>query len=891
MRRGSVLRLLLLAAIVGALIAAPRRAEGAPVVFVQAGTPMKYLANQTNPGILGPSWTTEAYKDIAWSTGVYGVGYETAPPGATGLISTAVPAGTYSVYTRATFTVADPSAVTGLLFGADYDDGYIAWINGVEVARSPGMPSGIPNWNSNPSSHESSNAGAPVYSPLVNISAAALPVLHAGTNVLAVGVWNNGAPTSSDLVVVPYLAFDPEGTVTRGPYLQMGTPTGVMVRWRTSTVSVSRVHYGTDPADLSTIAANPGSTTEHLVTLAGLLPSTRYYYAVGTATAILAGDPSYTFVTPPSIGTSVPTRIWVIGDSGTANANAAAVRDAYAGFASGTDTNLWLMLGDNAYESGTDLEFQAAVFDMYPEMLRQSVLWPTLGNHDGITADSATLTGPYYNMFSLPRSGEAGGLPSGTEAYYSFDYANIHFICLDSYETSRAPGGAMLTWLQQDILSTSQPWIIAFWHHPPYTHGSHNSDFEIEHIEMRENALPILEQGGVDLVLGGHSHSYERSFLLDGHYGDSTTFDDTMKKDGGDGRVDGNGPYGKPTPGPAAHEGAVYVVAGSSGQTSGGLLNHPAMYLSLNTLGSLVLDVGGLRLDAGFLDSGGALRDHFTILKGFSTPPTADFTATPTSGVVPLAVQFTDRSTRQPAAWAWDFDDDGTVDSVAQNPTHTYALPGLFSVRLTASNGGGPGATVQPDIVCAISADGLSDADGDAVADGADDCPCDTNAGQADTDQDAIGDACDACPLDPLDDADGDGVCGDQDTCPTVSNPSQDPEPCSLDVEEIVARFGGANLRGTVLVTWSTTHEVDVAHFNVVVVDREGQRVQLNAAPIPCTVCTGGAGSDYAFTFAKRLGMAGIYVEAVRGGGAIETFGPARRFRPSPSPASNHSGN
>ena len=36
---------------------------------------------------------------------------------------------------------------------------------------------------------------------------------------------------------------------------------------------------------------------------------------------------------------------------------------------------------------------------------------------------------------------------------------------------------------------------------------------------MRQNALPILEADGVDLVLTGHSHSYERSFLLDGHYG------------------------------------------------------------------------------------------------------------------------------------------------------------------------------------------------------------------------------------------------------------------------------------------------------------------------------------------------------------------------------------
>jgi len=44
-----------------------------------------------------------------------------------------------------------------------------------------------------------------------------------------------------------------------------------------------------------------------------------------------------------------------------------------------------------------------------------------------------------------PQSGEVGGLASGTEAYYSFDYGNIHFIVLDSFETSRSPTGAMMT--------------------------------------------------------------------------------------------------------------------------------------------------------------------------------------------------------------------------------------------------------------------------------------------------------------------------------------------------------------------------------------------------------------------------------------------------------------
>ena len=273
------------------------------------------------------------------------------------------------------------------------------------------------------------------------------------------------------------------------------------------------------------------------------------------------------------------------------------------------------MLGDNAYPDGTDSEYQDAVFDMYLTELRQTPLWPTLGNHDGREADSPTQSGPYYDLFTLPALGEAGGLASGTEAYYSFDYGNIHFICLDSFDTDRSVGGAMLTWLQADLAATIQPWIIAFWHHPPYSKGSHDSDSETPLEQMRERALPILEAGGVDVVLTGHSHSYERSFLIDGHYGASDTLDPSMILDGGDGRPDGTGAYTKPSVGPAAHEGAVYAVAGSSGKTSNGPLDHPVMFVSLETLGSLVLDIDQLQLDARFIGGDGATHDYFTLVK------------------------------------------------------------------------------------------------------------------------------------------------------------------------------------------------------------------------------------------------------------------------------------
>ncbi len=750
----------LLLATVALLLAAWTRVSAAgDIVWIQFDSPMMYRANGGDPGI-GLTWTSEGFDDAAWASGAYGVGYETAPPGAVNLLRTTVPSKTYSVYTRARFQVEDLAGVTHLYLGADYDDGYVAWINGVEVFRSSTIPAGNPAWNTNATSHESSNGTVPNYGTLQDLSAAGIPALHAGVNVLAIGVWNTSALTSTDLVLVPRLSYTGPALVTRGPYLQDGTPSSIVVRWRTDGPVDSRVRYGATFGGLDLSEDDAAVTTEHEVVLTGLSPGTRYYYSVGTTSSDLVGaDPGFSFVTPPGQADPGTVRIWAFGDFGNADANARAVRDAYLTHDGGVYTNLWLTSGDNAYMEGTDLQYQAAVFDTYFETLRRTLFYPSLGNHDSLSSDSPTQTGPFFGNFTLPAQGEAGGVASGTEAYYSFDYGNVHFICLDSSDSDRSPHGPMLTWARQDALSTTRDWTIAYWHHAPYSRGSHDSDVDPEMTQMRQNALPILEEAGVDLVICGHSHDYERSYLLDGHYGLSSTFRPEMKVDGGDGRVDGQGAYHKPSAGRAPHEGTVYVTPGSGSQALGGALNHPANVVSLSLLGSLILEVSGQRLDARFLDSTGTVQDHFTILKGPQSPPVADFSGSPLTGMAPLSVAFTDGSSNQPSAWAWDFENDGTVESTARDPIHEFAGPGLYTVRLTASNPAGSDTVTKTAYVCALSADGLGDADGDGIQDGSDVCPCSPDPSQADTDGDGLGNACDP-------DDDNDGVPDGQDCAP-----------------------------------------------------------------------------------------------------------------------------
>jgi hypothetical protein len=405
----------------------------------------------------------------------------------------------------------------------------------------------------------------------------------------------------------------------RWPYLQSVSATGLVIRWRTDWPTNSVVRFGTNfPLTLS--VTNHVRTNEHAVAITGLQPDTRYYYELGTTAETFSGDDDpFNFHTAPT--NARPVNIWVIGDAGTGTTNQTAVRDAYLAAQNPNETDLWLMLGDNAYEVGTDDEYQARVFDVYGAILPRVPLWSTIGNHD---AGEPEANGhiPYLDIFSLPINGEAGGIASGTERYYSFDYANIHLICLDSSTSDRSPNSPMLAWLGEDLAATDKDWIIAFWHHPPYSKGTHDSDTETQLIQMRQHALPILEDYGVDLVLCGHSHVYERSFLLDGHYGPSYSLAGSMVLDARLGRTNQGGAYVKPAGGLGGHCGTVYTVCGCSGEGGPNSFfygKHPAMATNLSSFGSLLIRVDGLRLDLQFLRPSGVVDDYFTIDKSQPT--------------------------------------------------------------------------------------------------------------------------------------------------------------------------------------------------------------------------------------------------------------------------------
>ena len=580
--------------------------------LIAVNSTWKYLSNGSNQGT---AWRATAFSDATWSTGYAELGYGDGGE-ATVLSYGYNTSNKYiSYYFRKSFTVSNPAQYASLTLKILRDDGAVVYLNGTEVVRS-NMPAGTISYTTLASAAVGTSLESTYYTYTIAPS-----LLVSGSNVLAVEI-HQITKTSPDVsfncsltaTVTPTI---PTVTITRGPYLQSLTPSSVIVRWRTDVATDSKVGYGTTTT-LGSSKTDAIITTEHIVKLTGLTAATKYFYSIGNAASILQSGTANYFKTSPVTGISAPVRIWATGDFGTGTAAQIAVRDAFANYTSTTPANLWVWMGDNAYSAGLDNEYQSNVFNMYPNQFKSIPVFPCLGNHDyaNVGYQSASALGtnfPYFSIFSVPQNAEAGGIASGTPKYYSYNYANIHFIALDSYGSLNSITSTMYNWLKNDLAANIQTWTIVYFHHPAYSKGTHNSDTEIELINMRQNIIPLLESYHVDLVLNGHSHSNERSYMMKGHYGLATTFTSSMKMSTSTNTFVKAYPY----------NGTVYAVCGTSGQNVGGTSSGwpmACMNLSNNTNNaSLIIDVNGLTLSCKYLSSLGTIADQFTITRTLST--------------------------------------------------------------------------------------------------------------------------------------------------------------------------------------------------------------------------------------------------------------------------------
>lgn len=440
-------------------------------------------------------------------------------------------------------------------------------------------------------------------------------------------------------------------SLTRGPYLQSPGQTSMIVRWRTDVATDSRIYYGSSLGSTANVIDSTTVTTEHRVKISGLTPATTYYYNIGNSSSMLGQpDELMYFTTAPDTNTSNPIKLWVIGDAGHGNQAQAEVRESYERFAANEGAaNLWLWLGDNVYQDGTDEEYDNKVFDSiwgYKKLMKHLPFASTSGNHDynsicaweqpGLCSTHPDQhTGPYLDLIDPPTEGELGGVPSHRKLFYSFDYGDAHFTVLNSelgslnsnynwiglLNSDTAFTSPMLEWLKADLAATTKKWKIVIWHQTPYSaqDGFTDSFSQPFCIASRVHFNPIVEKYGVDLVLVGHDHNYQRTYLINGHYGKSNTFQPSMMINGTSGNPDLGEYYYKYIDGPIKDKGTVYVVQGnSSGSNDPSPFDHPAIYWGeacADCWGSFIVDINGNRLDGRYLHYSDTIRDKFTIIK------------------------------------------------------------------------------------------------------------------------------------------------------------------------------------------------------------------------------------------------------------------------------------
>lgn len=404
------------------------------------------------------------------------------------------------------------------------------------------------------------------------------------------------ASLGTAILLFPLLAATPStsAALTRGPYLQMADTTSIMIVWNTDIAAAGTVRYGRVPGPGWEFEETSPSNTIQAVTLEDLIPGALYYYEIQANGQALASGPDYFFRTPPPSKSRKPFRFLAFGDSGNGSQKQRDLVEQMKVLRPAPE--LILGLGDLVYDNGEWENYDPHFFQPNADLVRNRMLWPSMGNHDSQTGNGA----PYLANFWLPTDTGEPATPSGTELYYSFDYGETHFVSLDTQISDKAAGGAMHDWLRRDLGDADargMRWKIIFAHHPPYTHGTHNSDFEPDLVYLRMNFAPVMDEFNVDLFVAGHSHTYERSYLVR----DGAIFQ---------GHANEYSKTGDP-------RGTMYVVSGAAAKDGTGPLDHPLMaYGKGKIIGTSVFDVSHDEIRGYFLQRDGRAVDLFTLRKG-----------------------------------------------------------------------------------------------------------------------------------------------------------------------------------------------------------------------------------------------------------------------------------
>jgi hypothetical protein len=287
------------------------------------------------------------------------------------------------------------------------------------------------------------------------------PYLQSVTGTSATVVW---AAWPDDMWVEAAVAEDKSKIVATAPARFAGDPARERVLARRNTQAVPPANFYLQRADLQ-----------------GLEADTLYCYRLMTKAGPMT-EPAPLLTAPPP-GQSDPITFVMLGDTGSGTA----AQQAIARRIGAVPFELMVFLGDIAYQEGTAEQLQSRFFEVYRDYLPFAPAYTAIGNHERRTRNGA----PYREAMVLP----------GKELYYSFDWGDVHFVAIDTTGNYRA----QIEWLKQDLSRNQQPFVIVFGHHPMYSNSRRGP-----HMALRNLFWPLLAHYGVNLVVMGHEHHYER---------------------------------------------------------------------------------------------------------------------------------------------------------------------------------------------------------------------------------------------------------------------------------------------------------------------------------------------------------------------------------------------
>ena len=455
--------------------------------LVNTGSSWKYLANGSNQGT---AWKATTIDETSWSQGNAQLGYGDNDEATVVSYGSDANNKYITTYFRRTFNITDASLFLNYTLRVKRDDGVAVYVNGTEVYRN-NLAAGA-SYNTL-ASLASDDGGT--------FQSATLPIgtFATGNNTIAVEIHQNAA-NSSDI------SFDLEliGNTSAAPsltqkHIRWGTTKnpleGVTVSWTNSTAATTdQIKWGYTAAyeqGTSNITSRGGysaATNKFFsYTFPGVLNSnaTIYYSLYDSVGGTWSAQKTYTTSPPLNVNAF---SFAAVGDSrtnvGVWNTISTLINNRNPAF---------VVFNGDIVDTGSSSSQWDAWFDNGTNLIGSKMILHAQGNHDVAAASY------YQNIFDLPKN----NVPT-TELYYSVDYGEAIFICLNS----ETPGdAAQRTWLTNTLAANaSKKWKIISFHKPFYTVGPHANEMN----SYWNTWFKDFDDYGVDLILTGHDHLYER---------------------------------------------------------------------------------------------------------------------------------------------------------------------------------------------------------------------------------------------------------------------------------------------------------------------------------------------------------------------------------------------